>query len=234
MIVPSLRTALTMTVLLLTGGLAHAESNSPARFAAGEDGLAGRIEFPEVRGDGKITLQCAARVDNDGDMGDNGCYNASESNANSSRIFIDAINKAAKKAKMIPARVGGRHRDVYVQYRVEFKTEGEENTITVYNNPGVQENVEAYGIDHIAAQRTIGKEPWQKECPRRTRFLVWVRAHVAESGEASSVSIAPNEGPPITADCEQSIIRTVEESAFAPAMDGDVPVQSSYVEPFGN
>lgn len=213
---------------------AQADGNIPARFSTGEDGLAARIEFPETRGDGKIIVRCAAKVSNRGDMNDNGCFSTGDTEANTARVFIEAVNKAAKKAKMIPARIGGQHRSVYVQYQVEFRTEGEENTVTIYNNPGVNENVEAYGIDHVAAQRTIGKEAWQRECPRHTRFLVWVRAHVAASGEQSSISLAPNEGPPITGKCETAIVRTIEQEAFAPAMDGAEPVQSTYVEPFGN
>lgn len=220
----------TVSAFAVTG--AHADGNLPARFATSEDGLAARIEFPETRGDGKLTIRCAAKVSNDGDMNDNGCYSTDDTNT--ARIFIQAVNKAAKKAKMIPARIGGRDRSVYVQYQVEFRSEGEEKTVTIYNNPGVTENAEAYGIDHVAAQRTIGKETWQKECPRYTRFLVWARAHVAASGEQSSISLAPNEGPPITGKCETAIIRTLEQESFAPAMDGAEPVQSTYVEPFGN
>src|SRR5690606_40027015 len=57
---------------------------------------------------------------------------------------------------------------------------GDEATVNVYPNPGVAENVEAYGADHVAAQRTIGKEEWQDICPERTDYLVWLKARSEE------------------------------------------------------
>jgi len=224
------RTAIIVLLLGPAAAPAYAAVNTPARFSGGEDGLAQRIEFPEVKGDGKITLRCAAKVRDDGDMDDNGCY----LDDNNAGVFMKAINAAARKAKMIPAVIDGKKRDVYVQYRVEFRTADGKNSITIYNNPGVRENVEAYGDDHIAAQRALTRETWQKECPRHTRFLVWAKAHVAPDGEQSNISLAPNEGAPITRDCEQAIIATLAEAGFAPALDGTEPVPSSYVEPFGN
>lgn len=227
---PVRRPVYTALLTLLALPAAHAADNVPAQFPTGEDSLTARIEFPEIRGEGSISLRCAAKVDDDGDMDENGCF----SDANNAPVFIQAVNKAAKKANMIPAVIGGKRKSVYVQYQIEFRKEGDEQTISLLNNPGVLENVEAYGADYIAAQRSLTKEKWQKVCPRHTRFQVWAKAHVAETGEQSSISLAPNEGPAITERCEEAIIATLEEAAFAPALDGSGPVPSTYVEPFGN
>lgn len=202
----------------------------PATFDHDEAALASLIEFPELRGDARATLRCAAKVTDSGKLKDNGCFAEQPSD----QAFLPGINKAAKKARMNPARFGGKGRDVYVQYRVGFVREGDENTIVIYNNPGLLENIEAYGEDHIAPQRALTDESWQKECPRRMRFLVWAKAHVAETGEQSSISLLPGDSPPITERCSKAIVATLEKSSFTPAYADGEPVPSSFIEPFGN
>jgi hypothetical protein len=210
--------------------VAHAQGNTPASFEAGDKSLASLIEFPETRGDGIASVRCSAIVSSKGKLTKNGCY----SDNTGTNALVAAINKAAKKARLAPAVIDGRERSVYLQYQVEFKTAGENKTVKVYGNPGVVENVEAYGIEHVAAQRSITAETWQKVCPQRLRFLVWAKAHVAASGEQSNVSIASNDGPPITEKCSQAIIDTMNASIFVPAMIDGEAVPSTYVEPFGS
>lgn len=219
-----------VVIILFVAAGARAAETWPARFDAGEDSLEALIKFPETRGDGTIIIRCMAQVSDSGKMEEHGCY-GDNSGAD---VFIAAINKAAKKARMQPAVIDGRPRAVYVQYRVRFETRGDENTVTIYNNPGVLENIEAYGEDHIAAQRGLTKERWQRACPQRLPFLVWVKAHVAYSGEQSNVNIASNDGPPITQKCEEAIIATMKESGFTPALADGEPVPSTFVEPFGS
>ena len=202
----------------------------PARAAAGKDSLAARIEFPELKGDASAVVRCAARVEDGGDMEENGCYDESPSD----RLFIPAINEAARKAKMTPATVDGRAVEVYFQYRVRFEKKGDEQTVTVLENPGVTENVEAYGEDHVAAQRAIGEERWQEACPSRAQYLVWLRAHVAPDGAMSNPSLTHGGGIMPTPRCQQAILETVETSTFFPALRGGEPMPSTYVEPFGN
>lgn len=219
-----------VAMMLFAAAGARAADAWPALFATGEDSLDAHIEFPETRGDGTIVIRCATQLSDRGKMEKHGCY-GDNSGADA---FIAAINKAAKKARMQPAIIDGRPHAVYVQYRVRFETRGDENTVTIYNNPGVLENIEAYGEDHIAAQRGLTKERWQRACPQRLRYLVWVKAHVAASGTQSNINIASNDGPPITQKCEQAIIATMKESGFAPALADGEPVPSTFVEPFGS
>jgi hypothetical protein len=163
-------------------------------------------------------------------MEKNGCYNESPSD----QLFIPAINKAAGKARMQPASLDGRNLEVYFQYRVKFEKKGDETTVTVLENPGVTENAEAYGEDHVAPQRAIGKERWQATCPSRAQYLVWLRAHVAPDGTVSNASLTHGGGIMPTPRCQQAILETVQGSVFFPALDDGQPVPSTYVEPFGN
>lgn len=218
-----------LAIALLPAGHAAAE-RLPATFDHEEAALAARIEFPSLVGDASATVRCAAQVSRGGKMEENVCY----ANQPEDAAFAPQINKAAKKARMNPASFDGRKRAVYVQYRIAFVKKGDDESVTIYNNPGLVENIEAYGEEHIAAQRALTDEAWQKVCPKRTRYLVWAKAHVSETGEQSNISILPGEGVPLTEGCRAAIIATLEQSEFTPAYADGEPVPSSFIEPFGN
>ena len=219
--------------LLITAALFSstvAAERLPATFEHPDDSLLSRIEFPDLRGDSTATLQCASQVNKSGRMEDSGCYVKSAGD----EVFIKAILAAAKKARMTPARINGKPISVYVQFQVEFRKTGDDQTVRIMNNPGLPENIEAYGDQHIAAQRGLTSERWQKECPKRVRFTVWAKAHVAADGAQSSISILPGEGAPITERCSSAIVATLNESEFTPAYAEGVAVPSSFIEPFGS
>ncbi|HEX7718757.1 MAG TPA: hypothetical protein VF389_03025, partial [Woeseiaceae bacterium] len=198
-----------LVYLFSTSTIAFGEEQpTPARVGSGDGTLGSRIEFPELKGDTTAVLRCAARVQANGAMKENGCFVDSPAD----QIFIGEINKAARRAKMTPAARGTSKREIYFQYRVQFDKKGETQTVKILENPGVQENVEAYGQDHVAAQRAIGREPWQKECPSRAEYLVWLKAHVAPDGTASSFSLTHGAGITPTPRCQQSILETAEMS----------------------
>lgn len=203
---------------------------SPATFGSGEESLPALIEFPELKGDTSVTLRCAALVQPDGDMEMNGCY--AENPAD--QLFIEAIVEAAEDAHAQPAIADGEARPVYLQYRVQFVKKAKEETINIYPNPGVQENIDAYGEEHVAAQRVVGNEKWQQECPQSAAYLVWLKAHVAPDGTASNLSLTHGGGLNPTPRCRQAILDTVSASLFFPALAEGQPVPSTYVEPFGN
>ncbi len=202
----------------------------PAQLGTGNKSLASLIEFPELKGDTTAVIRCAAIAEDDGDLKMNGCF--AEEPAD--QLFIKPIVDAAKRARVVPAVADGKRRAIYLQYRVEFIKKGSEQTINVYPNPGVQENIDAYGQDHVAAQRTVGKEKWQDECPGSSSYLVWLKAHVAPDGQQSSLSLTHAGGLNPTPRCRQAILDTVTNSLFFPALANGEPVPSTYMEPFGN
>jgi hypothetical protein len=224
---------LLLPVLVIALSLSPGESRAERQAAlpgAGEDSLAKRIEFPELRGDTTAMIRCAARVQGNGKMKDNGCASTTPSD----QVFIAPINKAARKARLTPAVAEERNPEVYFQYRVEFIKKGDDQIVKVYPNPGVQENVEAYGADHVAPQRAIGKEEWQDVCPARAQFLVWLKAHVAEDGTPSNLSLTHGGGLKPPPRCEEAILSSAGTSLFFPALADGEPVPSTYVEPYGN
>jgi hypothetical protein len=219
--------AFSSLALQATGALAE---RTPARFGSGEETLPALIEFPELKGDTTATLRCAALVEENGNLDMNGCY----ANEPADQLFIGAIIEAAEDARALPAVADGDEKTVYLQYRVEFVKKGTEQTVNVWPNPGVQENIDAYGQDHTAAQRVVGKEAWQDICPENAEYLVWLKAHVAPDGTPSSLSLTHGGGLNPTETCRQAILDTVSGSLFFPAQADGEPVPSTYVEPFGN
>ncbi len=205
-------------------------ARTPALLGSGAKSLPSLIEFPELKGDTTAVIRCAAIVEKNGKLDKNGCF-AEEA---ADQLFIEAIVEAADDARAVPATVGRDKQPTYLQYRVEFIKKGSEETVNVYPNPGVQENIDAYGQDHVAAQRVVGREKWQGECPQSSRYLVWLKAHVAPDGQQSSLSLTHAGGLNPTPRCRQAILDTVMDSLFFPALADGEPVPSTYVEPFGN
>ena len=219
-------------LLIASGALAQGEFR-PANFDFEEDKrrLGTLIEFPEVTGDLTVMLLCFSRIQTNGKMESTGCYLQN----NYEGPFADAVNKAAKKARLNPAIVDGKAREIYLQFRVEFIAEKEERSIYFYLNPGYEENVKAYGYDHIAGQRVIMRnEPWSNACPKRAKFSVLAKAFLGEDGRADSPSLSHSQGVMPTPACQEAIKETILRSRYTPAMADGYAVPSSFVEPFGN
>lgn len=212
-------------------------ANCHAEFAAAsfgdpeaEKSIFKFVAFPDVKGDVTVTMGCAAIATNSGKLKDNLCFLQNDFD----QAFAASMFEASKKARIVPASIAGREKSVYLQYRVVFIKKGERMGVQMVVNPGVDENVEEYGNDHIAAQRVIGKEKWQKVCPKSAGYQVIARAHVNEMGKASNISLSHGGGivPPVA--CQDAIIRNIAESEFIPAFADGVAVPSTYAEPFSN
>jgi hypothetical protein len=219
-------------LLLVTTTALSSEGMRPASFdhEEAERRLHNRIAFPEVKGNMSTMIHCFSQIEKSGKMKDTGCFMKD----NFDPPFATAIMKAAEKSSMMPAIINGEKRKIYLQFRVEFVAKDDERNIYMYLNPANTENVEAYGADHIAAQRAIGKEPWQDICPQRAQYLLLVRAFVGEDGKSANPSVEGVSGIMPTADCLNAIKETILESSFTPAMADGYPVPSAFVETFSN
>ena len=187
------------------------------------------IGFPETQGDASVTISCLAIVKGSGRLKDTQCFIKD----NWDPDFAQSIEQAAKKAELSPAHMDDKTRTVGILFQVVFLKKGDDRSITLLLNPGMEEMVEAYGKGHISAQRVMGKEDWGKKCPKHAKWLVYAQSHVDESGVASSVELGHGSGIIPTGPCQQAIIDTTTSSEFAPAMVDGVAVPSVYIEPFG-
>jgi len=214
----------------ICGGASAQAEFSPANFGDDEKSLRNLIEFPELRGDTAVTVSCIGVLKSRGKFDQHYCYQRNPGD----ETFVRQIYRVIKKARLKPATYNGRGVEVVFQYQVRFEQKGEEQRLDFAANPGLGENVEAYGIRHVAAQRLMRKEQWQKSCPQQTQFVVLARANVNWEGTPSAVSITHMDGIPITQKCEQAITQAVLDSRFIPTFADGEPVPSTYVEPFGN
>jgi len=211
--------------------LARGQSEfQPASFGDHEKSLGRLSEVPELRGDTLVTILCIGILEDNGKFDGHGCFQRDPGDG----TFISRIYDAAKKARLTPATYGGREVDVVFQYQVQFRQKDEERTLGLLPNPGVEENVEAYGPEHSAAQRLLHRGSWEKDCPQQTAYRVLVKANVDLDGTPSAVSVNHVSGIPITARCEQALERTILDSRFIPAFDDGEAVPSTYAELFGN
>ena len=225
-----------LPALLLLTGFAPAWAEAETRPASldyedEEKRFERQIGFPPVQGKLTVTLSCFSQVQASGKMEETACYMKDQFD----EPFAAAVARAARKGRMSPAMIDGKARPVYVQFQVVFKADGEDLRVGIALNPGYQENVDAYGINHIAGQRVLGgKEPWMKVCPKRAKYAVWARAYLGEDGRTDSVSIVHAEGIMPTAPCQEEIRKTILASRYTPAYSEGTPVPSTYVELFGN
>jgi len=224
---------LTALFLIMTACAAAAEGTQPANFDHEEDKrrMDKLIEFPEIKGNIAVVLSCFSQIQANGKMESTGCFLQN----NHDETFVAAVNKAAQKARMNPAIIDGKARKIFLQFRVEFIAQEEQKRIHFYLNPGYEENVKAYGFEHIAGQRVIGKdEPWNSACPQRAKYNVWVRAYLGEDGRADSPTVEHANGIIPTAACQDAIKQTIIESRYTPTLADGEPVPSTYIEIFGN
>jgi hypothetical protein len=209
------------------------DSFQPAHFGHEEEDrrLLNRIGFPDIKGDVSVTLNCFTQLETSGKMTSTICLIKDQFDS----PFAASVSAAEKKARMTPAQINGEKVQVFVQFRTEFKSKGEDRTIKIILNPGYPENVAAYGEDHVAAQRVIGgKEPWQKACPRAAKYAVYAKAYVGEDGRSDNPSIEHAGGVIPTATCQEAIMETILASTYVPAMTDGVAVPSTFIELFSN
>lgn len=224
---------LPLTLLVLAYAAFAEEGTRPADFDHPEEDrrMDRLIQFPEVKGDLTVVLNCFSQIERSGKMETTGCYVEN----NYDQPFADAVTTAAKKARLNPAIIDGETKKVFLQFRAAFEAKGEDRKINFYLNPGYEENVKAYGIDHVAGQRAIGKdEPWMDVCPKRAEFAVWVRAYLGEDGKADNPTIEHADGIMPVAACRDAIGRTILASQYTPALADGEAVPSTFVEPFSN
>lgn len=224
-------TILTFLTLCLSAGAGAQMRSTSFGYEDADKRFEKLLGFPAVQGNLTVNLSCFTQLQPDGKMKETGCYMKDQFD----QPFAAAVAQAAKKGRLVPAVIDGKASRVWLQFRVNFIADGDDRRISLYLNPGYEENVKAYGEDHIAGTRAFQKkEKWMQICPRRANFAVWARAYLGEDGKADSVSVVHADGIMPTAACQDAIKQTILSSKYTPAYAEGVPVPSTYVEIFGN
>ena len=204
--------------------------STPANFNVNEKSLTSSIKFPQIKGDISITINCSGVIQKNNKIKFFNCYK----NQPGDEVYIQEIYKAYKKARFQPATFNNKREDAFVQFRIKFEKKNDNKLISIINNVGYEENLIAYGLDHIGAQRLVGKENWQKVCPKYNKYALITKTHINNLGQASNSSISDSKGITVNKKCVNSIIDTLNASNYIPAIVNDNFVPSTYVEVFGN
>jgi hypothetical protein len=254
-----------LVLLLVASAAWSAEGSRPASFDHPEPDrkFAKVIVFPrEVKGKVELVLDCVARVQPSGRLKETGCYTENQYEQAFTSQVIKASSRARMIPALVNGKsyeIYMQFRiafaaDEYKKKKIEVEDEDDKKAVKaaekeaekqaqlarnmrvrIFPNPGYVENVEAYGVDHVAGQRVIGKnEPWNDACPSRAKYRVLARAYLGEDGKAGSPSIEYGNGIRPIASCLDAIKKTLIDSLYTPAMADGVPVPSTYIELFGN
>ncbi len=215
-----------------------ATSFQPANFEVEdtERRLYNLIQWPkDVKGKTSLILNCFGLIKANGKMEMPNCIapNSFE------KVFTVEVMKASKKARLNPAMIDGKSKPVFLQFRIEFNAEvidkEEQRRIDIHLNPGHEENIKAYGYDHIAGQRVIArKQSYEDACPKHAQYVVWVLAYLGEDGKAESPRVVHSDGIMPTETCQSALKQAVVASQFTPAMANGVAVPSTFIELFSN
>jgi len=196
----------------------------PAKLKKSEASLQNRIKFPKSilksNLDENVVIRCDALLIRTGKFSLNFCYERGKKHY----PYVTAINRAAKHAKIKPARVNGTVRKVWFQYFVTFFKKGDSHSINVVPNSGLQIN--KYGYSYSSAQRYANSSgEFGVGCGFDNDISV--NAVISSKGKAMSVDVV---GEQAGDKCKKYLIKSFMEQKFIPAFHDGVAINSFYSE----
>lgn len=199
----------------------------PARFKNGLEAAAAEIEFPDYRKDIALYINCAASLDEFGQVERHYCLDYSGSVDDR---FRDRVDRFIRTTAISPAVVDGQPVPVELYFRVYFGRRGDLYAVGVLPNWG--DDAEKYGVEYEAPQR-YDLEPMSHACAidgGMARITVDADGHA--KGEASLIMSYGI--PERYSECEHWFSRSVANGSYIPAMQDGKPVPATYVEVTGD
>jgi hypothetical protein len=191
---------------------------TPADFNDSPRSLQNRLQFPKMKEDLVVTITCGARLDQLGEFANNYCW----STVDKMQGLLKVINRAARDARITPATINGVSRSVWFQYSVEFRKEGDNESISVFPNWGL--NREFYGDDYIGPQ-LYNAVPDSMNCNRNQSFNVAMYIDAdASIHDPDVVSGEP------TQQCRDQFMSFVKNALFIPAHHDGQPCPARYLD----
>lgn len=222
------RTLISLIALTLSGAtFAEQSTRTPAGFDDGELSLAHRIRFPDVEDDVTKTAFCEVVVEDNGRLYGNNCRITGSKN----KLFYYAIRDATRRSmRAVPAIVNGKPRSALFHYQVLFVREDGRDSIRIFPNWGYASKT--YGPEYHAPQRLL--EPRRWSCGGE-RFGALATNRINEAGASvGKVSFRLSVGLTPSPHCISMIRDTHEKAEYVPAHHNGKPVESTYVELWGD
>ena len=195
-----------------------------AMLVEGERSLDQRVRFPATRDDIDIDVVCRGHATAKGRLQNILCSAANDPEQD----FINAVSRRVGSARVVPALVDGVPQDVDFQFTVNFRREGEEETIRVYHNNG--HNTDRLGDDYIGAQR-YSPHVWPGACTHwRDTEVVIEAATVDATGSPREVNAMSTRTRMFEA-CRAALMRQLQAGRWIPAMKDGAFVDSVWMSP---
>ena len=209
---------------LLIGPLAAHGVDSPARLREDEESIESGLRVPDGLEWGRYDVHCEVRVLSSGIPFDVTCYALDSAVP---QKLVDAIRRAAQRAKFIPARRDGKPAQVYMVIMVRTVIGRGEPLVLVLPNNGVEHK--RLGLFYIAPQR-FNEFSWgfaYEGSPPGT--LIWQELWIDEHGKVTKSQTTNASGARVK-DVE-AVRRSVANMQFMPGFFEGKPVPMRYVEP---
>jgi hypothetical protein len=202
-------------------------AHTPARMLEGDRSIEALLALPWKLRTGLHKVYCEAQIATRGRTERLTCYALEDS---ASPRLVDAVARAARRARFAPATRNGVPADVYMLFmvRVYVPADGEPAVLALPNN-GIEED--RYGLFYTAPQR-FNNFYWGAGLPIQIfsrRVIVWQRLQIDESGKVTELSVTGMVGATST------IIRSLEDEIrameFMPGLVNGKAVPMRYAEP---
>jgi len=217
---------------------------TPARLVKGEESLEKLIVFPNDPGDLIVNVYCKAQVSSQGQMERNFCFRSERVE----QAYRDAVDTAAKSAKLTPAVISGGPYRVTLWYRVVFARKDDRSIIRVYPNWG--RDLDKYGNDYESPQRTT-HFTYPRTCRTRSIFEVSPAESFRFGFEKPSILLIASlsidaDGKPVgkvafesagnldDSRCRSSIGDRLKNAEYIPGHHNGNPVETTYILPLGD
>jgi len=200
---------------------------APARFVQGLDAAAAEIQFPKYKKDLSLNINCAARINETGQVERYFCL---DYQGGADTKFRKAAEKFIQSTSISPAEVNGVRVPVNFYFRVFFGRRSELYAIGVF--PNWADDVDKYGQEYQAPQRynvdTLG--PKCRSVGGLSKVLVG-----ADGIATGDVSLIMSYGvPEHYGTCENWFVQTLADGRYIPAHLEGKPVAATVVEMGGD
>jgi hypothetical protein len=209
---------------LVIGPLSAHGVDSPARLREDEESIESNLRVPDGLEWGRYDVHCEVRVLSSGIPFDVTCYTLA---SGVPKKLVDAIRRAAQRAKFIPARRDGKPAQVYMVLMVRTAIGRGGPLVLVLPNNGVEHK--RYGLFYIAPQR-FNEFSWgaaYQGAPPDT--LIWQKLWIDEHGNVTKSQTTDASGARVRD--VAAVRRSVENMQFMPGFFEGKPAPMRYVEP---
>jgi para-nitrobenzyl esterase len=205
-------------------GLRPHSVTTPARLTEGPRSIEKLLSVPEGLKPGRYVFQCEAWVRTSGRIRRFLCYSENES----IRSLGDAVKRAGRRARFVPATRDGENAEVYMQVMVRIDITPQGPLILVLPNNGVEAG--RYSLFYTAPQR-FNEFTWYAygKPIRSSDLLMWQKLHIDEHGRVLDFQLTNVSNVPEW--FVNRIEAQVKRMEFMPGYFDGKPVPMHYVEP---